>query len=60
MSADWSNINEIIRVGDNVEVVFNDEHRISTIYKAVEDIKKLLGITKMKTGSRLVENIECF
>ncbi len=43
---------------DGVRVVFDDENGVAEIAKGFEDVDEALGVARMKTDGRLVENIE--
>src|SRR5438552_3647224 len=44
---------------DDVQVVLNDEHGVATVNEAVEHAHKHPHVLEMKTGRRLVKDVEC-
>ena len=53
-----SKVNDPIRRLDNIEVVFDDDNRVTGIDESLKDFKKHSHIFKMKTGRRLIKKEE--
>ena len=51
-------INEIISCFDDIEIMFNDNDRISAIDEELQDIHQLVDIRRMQPRRRFVEDIQ--
>ena len=56
----WTNVDNRIRIGDNVEVMFDHDDTIPFLNEGIENIEQFLNIRKMKSCCWLIENIEGF
>ena len=54
-----SDVDDGIRIGDDIEIVFDHENRVPLLDESIEDIEEFLNIRKMKPCCWLIENIEC-
>ena len=54
-----SDVDDGIRVGDDVEIVLDDEYRVPLLYETIEDIEELLHIREVESCRWLIEDIEC-
>src|SRR5262245_51738594 len=50
-------IDQVVRRLDDVEVVLDDDHRVAAIDQAVEHLEELAHVIEVKAGRRLVEEI---
>lgn len=41
----------------HIKIMFNNKNRISLIGKALKNVYQLVNVSRMKSGSRLVEDI---
>ena len=57
-TAALSHLDDVIRLGDEFEAVFDDDDRVSVGNKFSEQGKKFFCILVVKTCGRLVENID--
>ena len=56
-------VNDVVGAFDNVEIVLNNDHRVSGINQTIQHFYQLMHIGNMQAGSRLVQNINglsCF
>ena len=53
-----SQIDEIISRLDDIEIMFNDNDRISAIDEELQDIHQLVDIRRMQPSRRFVEDIQ--
>ena len=53
-----SDVDDRICIGDDVEVMFDDDYTVPFLYKRIEDVEELLDIRKVKSRRRLIEDIE--
>ena len=44
---------------DHVEIVLDDDDRVSLLHETVEHLEQLVDVVEMQAGRRLVENVEC-
>ena len=57
VSAVRPQIDDIIRRFYNVQIVFDDHHRIPRVYQTLQNLDQPVHIGKMKAGRRLVQDI---
>lgn len=57
-SALRTNINQIIRHLDDIEVMFDDQDRISSLNQFIQHVKKQTDILEMQSRSRLIQDVE--
>ena len=60
ISTIWPNINQIIRIENNIKIVFDHKHCIPFFYESIEDMEELLNIREMKPCCWFIEDIESF
>lgn len=60
VSALRSDINNIVRRLDDIQIVFDDNDGISALGQAVQNLHQFVDIRKMKSRRRLVENVDRF
>src|ERR1700693_2405328 len=53
-----SEIDDPIRLFDDVKVVLNDQDGVAQCHKTIENIEKFFNVVEMQAGCRLVENIQ--
>jgi len=53
-------IDDMISDFDHVEIVLDNQHRITSVNKFVQYIQQVLNILEMQSGSRFIENIKSF
>ena len=53
-----TDIDTIVRIGDDVEVMLDDEHCITLFDEAIEDDEELLDVRKMKPRRWFIEDID--
>ena len=56
----WSNVEDVIRTLDEVQVVLDDEYGISFINKCLQNINQFLYVSIMKTDRWFIEKVDCF
>lgn len=54
-----TDVDDGVGIGDDVEIMFDDEDAIPLFYQFIEDIEELLDIREVETCCRLIEDIEC-
>jgi len=52
-------IDNPIRLLNHVQVVLNDEHSITKVHEAIQDVQKFLNVVKVQAGGGLVQDVEC-
>src|SRR5258708_2076032 len=52
-----SQVDNEIGALDHVEIVLDDDHRIAQAYQPLKHVEQLVNVGKMKSGSRLIENV---
>ena len=55
-----SDVNTVVGVGDDVEVVFDNENRVSFLHEPIENGEKFLDIREMKSGRGFIEDVNGF
>lgn len=50
ISSLWTNIDAVVRVGDDIEIVLNDEDTIPLLDESVEDGEEFLDIREVEPG----------
>ena len=50
-------VNNVVGRLNDVEIVFDDDDRITQRHEPLEYIEQLMNICKMKTGGRLVQHV---
>lgn len=55
-----TDVDEVVGVGDDVEVVFDGDDGIPFLDEAVQDVEELGDVGEMESGRRFVQNIEGF
>ena len=53
-----AHVDDPVRRLDHVQVVFDDDHRIAFVDKAVDDVQQLADVVEMQAGGRLVEDVD--
>jgi hypothetical protein len=53
-----SDVDDSVSIGDDVEIVLDDEYRVSFLYETIEDIEELLYIGEVEPRGWLIEDIE--
>ena len=53
-----SDVDDGVRIGDDVEIMLDDEYRVPFLYQSIEDIEQLLYIREVESCCRLIEDIE--
>lgn len=53
-----SQVDDPVRVFDDVEVVFDDDNRVAAVHEAVEDFEELFDVVEVEAGRRFVEEVE--
>lgn len=56
----WSYVDDIVGIGNDVEIVFDDHDGIPLVHEAFQDFQELLDIGKMKPRRGFVQNIQGF
>src|SRR5262249_54081498 len=51
-------IDQVVRTPDHVEIVFDDDDRVALIHKLVQHIEQFARVLEVKTGGRLVEDVQ--
>ena len=51
-------VDDMIRRLDDVEIVFDDNHRITAIDETLQDIEQFVDIRRMESCRRLIEDVE--
>src|SRR5438067_320492 len=51
-------VDDPVRLGDDVEVVLDDEHRMAGVHQAVQDVDQLLHIGHVQADGGLVQHVE--
>ncbi len=51
-------VNEIIRGLDDLQVVFDDDHRVAGFHQAVQYLEKLVDVSQVQARGRFVQDIE--
>lgn len=51
-------VDDGVSIGDDIEIVFDDEYGVPLLHESVEDIEELLHIGEVETRCRLIEDIE--
>lgn len=54
----WSDVDDRISIGYDVEVMLYHDDTVPFLYECIEDIEELLHIGEVKSGRRLIEDIE--
>lgn len=54
-----SDIDEVVGIGDDVEVMLDDQHAAPFLDEAIEYREEFLGIREMQASGGLVEDVEC-
>ena len=52
-----ADVNDPVRVPDNVEIVFDNEQRIAGRFQPIERAQQRFGVRGMKASRRLVQNV---
>lgn len=60
VSALWPDVDAVVGVGDNVEIVFDDENAISFLDQTVENQEEFLDVREMESGGWFVEDVDSF
>jgi hypothetical protein len=55
-----ADVDEVVGVGDDVEIVFDGDDGIPFLDETVQDVEELGDVGKMESGRRFVQNIEGF
>ena len=55
-----TDINNIVCRFDDIQIVFNNQNRISSICQALQNFNQLAYVLKVQTGSRLIQNVNGF
>ena len=53
-----SDVDDGVRIGDDVEIMLDDEYRVPFLNQSIEDIEELLYIREVESCRRLIEDIE--
>ena len=53
-----SDVDDGVRIGDDVEIMLDDEYRVPFLYETIEDIEELLHIREVESRGWLIEDIE--
>ena len=53
-----SNVNDVIRIGDDVKIVFHYDHAIPLFNQSVEDSQEFLNIGKMESRCGFIQDVE--
>ena len=57
-SAFRTQINNPVRLLDDVEMVLDDQHGVSQIHKPLQHVEQFSHVVKMQSRRRLIENVE--
>ena len=58
IAAFGTKLNEIIGIGENIEMMLDHHHRVARIDELMQDVKETLHIGQMKPDGRFLEQIE--
>src|SRR5215510_12178307 len=58
IAAFGAKINQVIGTSNHVEIVLDDDDRVALIDEFVEHVEQLTGVFEVKTGCRLVEDVQ--
>lgn len=53
-----AHVDEVIGSGNQIEVVFDDDHRIAELDELIEDLEELDDIVRVQADGRFVEEIK--
>lgn len=56
----WSHVDDIVSVGNDIQMMFYDENGVLFFYEARHDRHEFLDIGEVETGCRLIHDIEGF
>ena len=54
----WTHVDNPISTLNDIEIVFNDDHRVSLINKASEHEQQLADVLKVQPGRRLIQDVD--
>ena len=58
LAALWAHVDDPVGVGDDVEVVLDDDHGVALVDQSLEHRQQLADVFEMQTGGRLVEDVD--
>ena len=51
-------VDDPVRVGDDIEVVLDDDHRVALVDQALEDRQELADVLEVQARRRLVQDVD--
>ena len=55
----WTHINNMIGAFYDVEIVFDNNHRVAALDQLVENMQLFFDVGAMQTGGRFIQYIQC-
>ena len=58
VAAFWAEINNVIRLADDLQVVFHYHYRISLIHQRLQDMQEFLDVCQVQPSGGFIEEVE--